>query len=330
MKIANIITRRDVETWPCWDLVFEWENVFKRAFGACLISERLVRRLNTLVFRYRFLAKNLQFPLRGSFVIDLYCKYGWRGYIKEEKLIPFIVDITPSKSDIKGFIECYKHNPVVFVSNKDAYNFLVKHGVAEHVNIKHLALSLPDKYRIKPTSKYEKIYDVVLMGRQNPLLETFLKKYASTHETFTYVYRTISGDSFSYITNHGECLGMDFNSRDKYIDLMRKSRVFLYAVPGLDNDEKFGMTNGYHWMTPRFLEAIASGCHIIARYEKNADTDFFEVEKFSPSVSEYGEFEQLMDAALDKEIDIEMYSTYLEKHYTSVRAQEVKEIIKEL
>ena len=51
-------------------------------------------------------------------------------------------------------------------------------------------------------------------------------------------------------------------SRDGYLDSMKKSRIALYATPGIDGGEK--RTNGFSQVTPRFLEMVASGCNIIA------------------------------------------------------------------
>ena len=82
-------------------------------------------------------------------------------------------------------------------------------------------------------------------------------------------------------------------SRDGYLDSMKKSRIALYATPGIDGGEK--RTNGFSQVTPRFLEMVASGCNIIARYKTNADTDYYELEKFCQSINTYEEFEKEMD-----------------------------------
>ena len=47
-------------------------------------------------------------------------------------------------------------------------------------------------------------------------------------------------------------------------------------------------------------------------------------DKFSPSVETYEEFESAMDYALRTEVDINKYSSYLQKHYTSTRVKELK------
>ena len=86
-------------------------------------------------------------------------------------------------------------------------------------------------------------------------------------------------------------------------------------------------------MTPHFLEIIASGSHVLCRYpegKEGVDAKYFELDKFSPSIETYDEFEAVMDRALNTEIDINKYSSYLKKHYTSTRITELKKMLNEL
>jgi hypothetical protein len=168
-----------------------------------------------------------------------------------------------------------------------------------------------------------------MFGRQNQILTDFLKKYSKNHRDFIYVYEKSDGikdlEKFHYYTSEGEFVGI-IRTRKQYIDLLKRSRVALYSTPGIDGGEV--RTKGYNPVTPKFLEYIACGCHIIARYKKNSDTDFYELEKFSPSINTYGEFEDAMNKARESNIDMQMYSEYLEKHYTSKRADLLKTILK--
>ena len=163
------------------------------------------------------------------------------------------------------------------------------------------------------------------MGRQNPVLEGFLKQYIKEHPDLYYVYRELKDGKFNYYTNRGESLG-DINTREKYMKLMRSARCGLYSTPGIDGGEK--RTNGFSQVTPRFLELIACGCHVIARYKPNSDTDYYELERFSKPVDSYEQFERMLDEARSSEVDIQLYSSYLSKHYTSVRANQLREIIR--
>lgn len=129
-----------------------------------------------------------------------------------------------------------------------------------------------------------------------------------------------------YYTSKGECLG-DINTREKYMGLMRKSRCALYSTPGVDEGKR---TNGFNQITPRFLEFVSAGCHVISRYANNSDADFYEMEKFSMRADTYEDFERALDYARTTDVDMNAYSAYLEKHYTSVRVKQLQDIIKEI
>ena len=193
------------------------------------------------------------------------------------------------------------------------------------------AYSLSDKYALKYMN-LEKKYDIVLTGRQDPLLYSFFKKYVKSHPNVSYVKRgkDIENDknkSQSYYLNGKELIS-DLKSREDFIKLQAQGKVTLYSTQGYDNN-----TKDFFHMTPHFLEIIASGSHVLLHYptdERGTDAKFYEFAKFSPSIETYEEFERAMDHALSTEINKEMYTKYLKKHYTSTRVKELLEIIKNI
>lgn len=83
-------------------------------------------------------------------------------------------------------------------------------------------------------------------------------------------------------------------------------------------------------MTPHFLEIIACSNHVLLHYptdERGVDANFYEFEKFSPSIETYEEFEKAMNKALCTDVDKDMYANYLKKHYTSTRVKELVELL---
>ena len=113
------------------------------------------------------------------------------------------------------------------------------------------------------------------------------------------------------------------------MNLQAQGRVTLYGVQGYHD----GFTKGFYHMTPHFLEIIACGSHVLLRYPKGkegVDARYYEFDKFSPSIETYEEFESVMDKALITEVDRNMYSNYLKKHYTSMRVEELKVLLKDL
>ena len=322
MILESIITTRNYNTWPSWDLVYEWENMISNKLGLPFYYEKEVMN-NRYLKRIPFLLQLFQTPqtaFRFDMVPNLHTLVNNRVNI-----IPCIVDFFLRGKQLKNFYRCYNKNKIVFVSSREVYDYLK--SVNCPLNIQHLALSISDKYKIDATTRFEKKYDLVLMGRQNPVLRKFVDEYAAKHEDFRYVYRVQKDGAFNYYTSNGVCLG-DINSREKYIKLMRSARVGLYSTPGIDGGEV--RTNGFSQVTPRFLELIACGCHVLARYRNNSDTKYYELEKFSPILSTYDEFEDAMDKRLRTEVCMKDYSEYLSKHYTSVRCQELKNYIMDL
>ena len=324
MKLDTILTKRLFEHWSSYDLVYEWEDVLKESFTCLLEDERKIL-YNKYFKRIPLLPQLVQTSkLAFKFEMSPVVKYRADNKIN---IIPCIIDYYLPDKHLSDFISSYIRNKIICISSKEVYDYLVEKGVNKKLNLVHLPLSISDKYKITKNTKFEKKYDLVLMGRQNPILKGFLDSYIKDHNDFYYVYREQRGNEFLYYTSRGECLG-DINTREKYIDLMRQAKCGLYATPGIDGGE--ARTNGFSQVTPRFLELIACGCHIIARYKRNSDTEYFQINKFSESIDDYESFERALDYARNNPVDMNKCSIYLENHYTSSRANLLSQIIKEL
>ena len=211
------------------------------------------------------------------------------------------------------------------ISSREAYDYLV--SVKCPLNIRHLALSISDKYCIDDKTTFEKRYDVVMLGRQNKVLQEFLNEYSERHKELTYVYGKKEGRNFRYYDQDGLDLGT-MSSRDDYMNLMKMSRIGMYATPAMDGGRTD--TNGFDQVTPRFLEYIVSGCHVLARYPKNSDTDYYELDKMSTRIDTYEQFEKAMDEMRYKEVDVARYAKYLANHYTSVRVHTLLKYLEEV
>lgn len=328
MRLERIVTQRKYQHWPSWDLIYEWEDVFCAKLGMSMYHP----------FKYYQSRKVLSIP----FIDKLLCPYdntfifemvpvglvnGKRCY-NRSNIIPCIVDFYLKENELKRFAACYYKNPIVCVSSMEVFDYVTNSPVVTSIlNIRHLPLSISDKYAIHKDTKFEKKYDMILVGRQNPIFDKFVKIYADKHSDFSYVYRVLENGQFNYYSNHGEFIG-NINTRAEYLELLKKGRCCLYSTPGIDGGEV--RTKGFNQVTPRFLELIAAGCHVVARYKSNSDTAYYELDSFSPSIDEYEQFEQIVDKARTTEVDMEHYSNYLKKHYTSVRAEQLKRLTSEL
>lgn len=340
MKLELIYTKRKYEHRFFYDLVYEWEDVLIKELGLkpYHYDEDWSRLGGYKCFKYSVLRKvirrskilrNIFIPQENGLKLDMWTELKPR--FNGEHIIPWIIDFFLEEKDFKSFNESYKNYPVVFISSKEVYEILkANNRIVKDVNLQHVALSLSDKYAITYNTHFNKEYDVDLIGRQNPVLENFFYRYADSHPQIKYAYRKIEGDNFNYyaVENGVEKLIGDMRDRQQYINLMRKSRIGLHATPDIDTDHE--RAHGYNQVTPRFLEWIASGAHVIARYVPNPDTDYYKLHDFSKPIETYEEFEKAMDYAMTHEVDMIKYSDYLSQHYTSVRAKEIEAIMNAL
>ena len=327
--IKYIVTKRSYESWPSWDLVYEWEDCLTAELGLTLLCsasflKKCPRLRNLYIKLLPWIERSL---LRNGYIFRFDMHPYFEGCeVNDKRIIPCIIDFYLSQKDLARFDRWYGNFAAVAISNRQAYEWLMENKqLCPNVRLVHLPLSISDIYQLR--QQYTKEYDVVLMGRQNPILEQFFHTYVQSRASVSYVYRRQVDNNFLYYTNAGTLIG-DCNNRASYMELMRKARIGLYAPPGIDGDEQ--RCNGFSQVTPRFLEYISCGCHIIARYVKNSDTTFYEIEKFCASIETYEQFEKAMDYALSHEVDIDMYKTYLSKHYTSDIAKQIEQIAKAL
>lgn len=320
MEIARILTCRNLDVRFFWQIVFEWEDIFAKNMKLSLWEEPQVAR-NPHAFRLPILGDLVTMGKGNVFRYDL--SAGNYNFWNTKRILPCIIDFNLNMKRLPEFEYAYRKHQMVLISSLEAYEMLKEHETK--LNIGHLPLSLSDKYRITPSTKIEKKYDLVLMGRQNPILMEFVHEYAKRHTDFVYVYKPESEQGFTYYTSRGEMVG-NIVDRDQYMGLIRQACCSLYSTQCVDEGPKW--RNGYNQVTPRFLEIIASGCHVIARYKENPDTSYYEIDQFAPMCDSYTDFERQLDKARNEEVDMEKYTKYMEKHYTSVRVAQLEKILK--
>jgi hypothetical protein len=325
-KIIGLYSYRNIQSDTFfWQIVFEWEDIFQ---------QKGIQLCNRPQF-----VKNYKYPILNNinnFLCNVYahCFSQYYFYFAMETLnysdrlnnrivIQNIIDFYLKKAELPKFYKEHQKNPFLLIASKEALEFLRKNKCP--IKCHHFPLSISDIYRIDENSVFTKKYDLVMVGRQNPVLSKYCTQYASTHPEFHYVYGVKEQEDIEsvYYTSLGECLGQ--LNRTEYIELLKKSKVSLYSTPGIDNGRPGA--NGFNQVTPRFFELIACGCHIIARYVKNADTDYFRLTDICPHTDTYEKFEIQMNFALTHSINMKKYADYLNNHYTSVRVNQLNEIL---
>ena len=329
MEIQKILSRRIYADRQSYDLVYEWEDQLAEQFGAKLafnpgfeitdstkpVLKTLFNCVDTLCRPFVTNKLALTFEMNPAFRRS--------RSINKSNVIPWVIDFYIN--DSKGLSTFYKRfdkHPLVLVSSKEVYDFLIEKQCP--LNISHLALSISDKLRVTPTTKFEKQYDVVMMGRQNPILLDFLNKYKEKKNVSVVSCKKEKGH-FNYYTFDGVFVG-NADSREDCLNLLRKSRIGFYSTQGLDGDSRSARVHGFSQVTPRFLEYLATGNHVIARYADNSDVDYYKMNTICPNTQTYDDFEAQMDKALSEPVDMKLYSDYLENHYLSARIKQLKEI----
>jgi hypothetical protein len=239
--------------------------------------------------------------------------------------VPIIIDF-PKSTDLNLFYRAYKNCKLVLIANLQAYNYLKQQQCP--LNVHHLAQSIADKYKINPGAAFEKKFDVIVPGRVDSVLLGFLKQYEQKFPDIECLYRDYVNEEFVYISGK---TGARYSGhgREDYMELLRASKATLYSTVGIDGDEV--RTGGFSPVTPRFLEMVSAGCHIIARYPANEETAYFELDKICASCEDYAKFENELTKALKGNgPDLKLYESYLANHYTSVRAKQLQDILEDI
>ena len=323
LRIEQVLTQRRFQPHLSCQIIYEWEDVLAKVLGVpladdfhtCNLAYRVLRRLSPAVARFGK-------TNRPSLLFEMFA--GRDNGNDKETIIPAIIDFfVREREDLCRFYASYKRNPIVLISSREAYEFLKAEGCP--LKIYHWGLSLADKWVSNDFHREEKRFDAIVCGRQNPKLSEWLDRYALSHRDFNVLKRVRENGKWlcrSSLT--GEAF--ESETREQYMGLLRMAKIGLFSTPSMDNGKP--AANGFNQVTPRFLEYIASGCHVVSRYPRNADTDYYELLRMTPNVESYDQFEKELDRMRTEPVDEVLYAQYLKKHVTSRRAAELAALLK--
>lgn len=333
MVLQRILTHRTGVGQQCWKIAYEWEDILSKKMDAPLCRNPLSIRFLRGIGRKLFGGLSwIPVTSRNSLAFVMVPGQLDDNIAGKRNIVPVVIDFwEKDDSAIRSFATRYAENPAVLITSREVYDYLKPR--VDRLKIFHWPLSIPDEY-VRDSFPQDKKYDCIIAGRTSRVLVEWARKYAKLHGGFRCVYHEKNPQTgqFEYFDSDGSSMG-SVSSRDEYFKLLRSARVGLYSTPGIDNDKNFYSgysSNGYNQVTPRFLEYLASGCHVLARYQRNSDTDYYEMDVVAPHVESYEEFEQRMDIARTSDIDCEIYRKYLFKHTTSSRCDMLIEILKEI
>lgn len=335
MKLTRILSDRHYQTWPSWHIVYEWENEISKCLNLPIINSPIKKNRDTYNFLYRkfisidnkifkgkineLLYETVNYTLELSLYFEMHPTLR-ENFSNNKKTIPVIVDFW-GKSNIESFKKIYRKCPYLLITSLEVLNFLKENHIGN--KLLHFPMSLPSIYKLEPDMLFEKKYDIILAGRTNSVLWNYLKQYEVQHPEIEYLHQIQKNGEIYYTSNKSGIIGK-VQTRKEYINLIRKGRVSFYATPGIDGGEK--RTNGFNPVTPRFFELLSAGCHIIARYPKNIETDYYQLGSICPSINSYDAFHDQLNTALKSIQPIKKNSQYLLEHYTSTRIEILNDI----
>jgi hypothetical protein len=343
MNISAVLTSRDFEHNPSYQLIFEWEEDLAHDLKVPVVAAKpLMRKVLINRFTKSFinrLGKNSLDTLNNkveqaankqrlpgyNLVFELYVVTE-PNFTTSAHAVPILVDFW-KHTDLEKFYHTYQHCKLVLVSSLEALSFLKASKCP--LPIEHLGLSLSDRYRLEPTVTYHKEYDILLAGRlnirTNQTLRDYLERFVQKYPTTEYLCQQEIDGEFYYVSNLRGTIGK-FQNREDYIKLLRASKISFYSTPGLDGGEK--RTGGFNPVTPRYLELLSAQCLLLGRYPDNEETEYYELKRVCPNIENYEEFEQTMLSYLQqKNPDFTAHREILNKHYTSCRATELTSLL---
>lgn len=322
MQLKRIVTERMHQTHFAMQIVYEWEDIICEKINIELeyesyfrsIFNKLIQKLGLSISPHSlFKQHSLRIELIAKLKEDLY---------NNKNIVPWVVDFYLTKDKLKLFEEAHKNNPFILISSKEADIFLTENNFP--IKHYHLPLSLPDKYKLNNDTNEHKDIDLVMMGRPNPMLEKWLQVYTEKYPDFSYILRQNKNGKLKYYDNKGNCMGFP-DTREEYFKLLKRAKISFYSTPGIDGGEKY--TNGFNQITPRLLEILSCGCHVIARWKDNPDSDYYQLHSICENIQDYPDFERLMNTYRIEKVDYSKYSAYLKEHYTSTIIQKMVDIL---
>lgn len=324
-KLTHIISERLYSSYPSIQIVYEWEDILSRSLDIPVTPQRefvnfLHRRFqnNNLVECFHRLLPQKSLGLR--FVMEASTK---KLCDINNNTIPVIIDFWLDETQLSAFFEAYSHVPLILVTNKEVYELLKKHNCP--IPFDHWGLSFPDQYIPGADKIFKKEYDFCFIGRPDPYFIRYVENYAKRHPDFRYVMNNNNIDNRVYMDNKGEIVAKD-NGRESYLSMISKARITSYSTPGIDESKHNNSL--YNQVTPRVMEMLSFGCHVIGHYPDSADTKWYDLKKLVPTVDDYDSFEKHMDYMLANVPDRQAVISFLRSHCTSSRAMELKEILK--
>ena len=321
MHNTRLVSKRSFKTRMSWHLVYEWEDQLIESLSLPWIRRGrfgfwLRRQLAICGLTRRGKSREFMFQMRAM---------GPEKGRSGRNTVACVIDYFVPRSQTEAYLRTIRKAPLTLFTSREAYEWLLHNAPADmKPRLGHLPISLPDKYMPAPGQTFDKDIDVLIIGRRSPKMESFLIGYLQDHPDLVIAKRATASRRSGFYTSKNEYIGQA-DTRQEYLALLRRTKVLLYTTPGYDGEKS---TAGFSQVTPRFLEGLACGCRFVLRYPDNADTRWFDLSAFGPSVETTAQFTAELNRAFSAPADMDAYRQYLARHLTSVRAASLATLLR--
>lgn len=244
-----------------------------------------------------------------------------RLYLNKSNVIPYIIDYWKRYDEL--FEKHFVHFPVVYISGLEVYEYLKSKRTRVH--IKHLPLSISDRHLSIFEKEVPKDIDIINVGRKNKVMDEFIQQYLQKYPATNYVHREMENGENIYYSSRDGRLGK-LESRTELLQTLARAKVAIVTSPGLDGGE--ARTGGFNPVTPRIFEAAIGKCHMVGKYEKNAEFYQFGLDKLVDMPDSFNAFEYTINEKLQIPFDKkEAYAAFLQSNLNSRRIEQLMQEI---
>jgi hypothetical protein len=299
--ISSIITTRSLSQWPTWQMIHEWEDILGRQLAVPFQT-----------FDDSCTQACAGHPDNGFDLLFLPLATELSEYTQNHKLIPVVMDLW--RDDFDAFIHHAPNFKLVFATNLQSCRELS----LRVPNLRYLPFTLADQYL--HCTIPEKDIDIIHYGRRNPLLDQYMQRLVTEYPDIHYVTTDKSKDG-TVILIHSNRYGVlgESDSRIKFMNLLCRSRVSLVSTVGMDGSRQ---TGGIDPISPRFLESMAAGCHLVGRIPDNDEFRQSGLSLLCHHVDSYQEFAEIVLRLLNTQVYPKFeYYQFLQQRLTSSLVQ---------
>lgn len=324
--MLKILTERNYNTSISHQVVYEWEEDFAAYFKTSLFFldsykkhpvSRLFRKIGIVpTIRWKEGREVYIYLVMNVNLLRLTAAY-------LPNTIPVLFDVTVEDIDILE--KLVKNLPFYYVTSL---------GICERIRKKYPESKvqyMPQSVSVRHVClEQNRDIDLIQFGRRNPVLHEYALEYCNKHKGVSYLFRHMDADQgmIWYCDGQARDIGV-IGTREDFMAYLKRSRISLCSSPCMDHTRDFG--DNIDFLTARWYESAASGCHILARWSEFVEPEIerTSMESFADNIISYEQFEKLADEYLNAGCcDGDRIERFIESNSTSARAKTMENQLK--